>query len=59
MAGMPYARQQRSFQIPQEMAKQIFFDRCGETTCSQRRIIRMFPGRCPMQVRCSNESRNS
>jgi len=55
MAGMPCARQQRSFQIPQEMAKQVFFDRSGATACAQRSVIRIFPGRCPMQVHCSNK----
>jgi len=39
------------------MAKPVFFDRSGATSYSLRPIIRIFPGRCPMQVRCSNESR--
>lgn len=55
MAGIPSARLQCSSMIPQEMEKPVSFDCSGAHTCALRLLIRIFPDRWPLQVRCCYE----
>jgi hypothetical protein len=55
MAGIPRARLQCSSMIPQEMEKPVFFDCSGAPKCALSLLIRIFPDRWPLQVRCCYE----